>query len=140
MAEDIENEDEFEEEETDERELEDAEDADQDEEEEEEEEEESEGHRRGGRPSSDRGPRRSSRSFPRRRFGRRERVCQFCADKTKSIDYKQTDLLRRFVTDQGKIRGRRETGTCAKHQRMVARAVKRARHMALLSYVGESRR
>lgn len=128
MADEIENEEEFEEEDVDERELDDVED------------EEEDGEERGSRSPSERGPRRSSRSFPRRRFGRRERVCQFCADKTKSIDYKQTDLLRRFVTDQGKIRGRRETGTCAKHQRMVARAVKRARHMALLSFAGESRR
>ncbi len=73
---------------------------------------------------------------PRRRFGRRQRVCQFCAEKTTSLDYKQTDILRRYVTDQGKIRSRRETGTCAKHQRMMSRAVKRARHMALLPYTG----
>ena len=72
-----------------------------------------------------------------RRFSRRPRVCQFCADKTKSLDYKQIDLLKRFVTDQGKIRSRRETGACAKHQRMVARAVKRARHMALLPFATE---
>ena len=72
-----------------------------------------------------------------RRFSRRPRVCQFCADKTKSLDYKQIDLLKRFVTDQGKIRSRRETGACAKHQRMVARAVKRARHMALLPFSTE---
>ena len=72
-----------------------------------------------------------------RRFSRRPRVCQFCADKTKSLDYKQIDLLKRYVTDQGKIRSRRETGACAKHQRMVARAVKRARHMALLPFAAE---
>jgi small subunit ribosomal protein S18 len=72
-----------------------------------------------------------------RRFSRRPRVCQFCADKTKSLDYKQIDLLKRYVTDQGKIRSRRETGACAKHQRMVAKAVKRARHMALLPFSAE---
>ncbi len=72
-----------------------------------------------------------------RRFTRRPRVCQFCADKTKSLDYKQIDLLKRYVTDQGKIRSRRETGACAKHQRMVAKAVKRARHMALLPFTAE---
>jgi small subunit ribosomal protein S18 len=97
----------------------------------------------GGRSAFSRGsssgrPSRSSSS--RGRFSRRPRVCQFCADKTKPLTYKQTDVLRRFVTDQGKIRGRRETGTCAKHQRMVAKAVKRARHMALLSFAGESHR
>ena len=72
-----------------------------------------------------------------RRFSRRPRVCQFCVDKTKSLDYKQVDLLKRYVTDQGKIRSRRETGACAKHQRMVAKAVKRARHMALLPFAAE---
>lgn len=87
--------------------------------------------------SSDR--RRSSRrgrSFrPRGRYGRRPRLCQFCAEKTKYIDYKQVDLLKRMTNDQGKIRPRRDTGTCARHQRMVAKAVKRARHIALLPYV-----
>lgn len=69
-----------------------------------------------------------------RRYSRRPRVCQFCAEKTKAIDYKQSDLLKRYVNEQGKIRSRRDTGTCAKHQRMVARAIKRARHMALLPF------
>ncbi len=78
-----------------------------------------------------RSPRRS------RRFSRRPRVCQFCADKTKVLDYKQIDLLKRYVTEQGKIRSRRETGACAKHQRMVAKAVKRARHMALIPFAAE---
>jgi small subunit ribosomal protein S18 len=70
----------------------------------------------------------------RRRFTRRPRVCQFCADKSIVIDYKKTDLMKRYVTEEGKIRPRRETGTCAKHQRQVARAVKNARHMALLPF------
>lgn len=74
---------------------------------------------------------------PRRRYGRRARVCQFCAEKAKVIDYKQADLLKRYVTEEGKIRPRRETGTCAKHQRMLARAIKRARHMALLPFVAD---
>jgi len=73
-----------------------------------------------------------------KRFFSRPRVCQFCADKTVVIDYKNTGLLRTFVTREGKIRPRRQTGTCARHQRAVARAVKRARHLALLSYTGES--
>ncbi|HEY47943.1 MAG TPA: 30S ribosomal protein S18 [Anaerolineae bacterium] len=79
-----------------------------------------------------------SRARPgRRRYIRRPRACQFCSEKATAIDYKQQDLLKRYVTDQGKIRSRRETGTCAKHQRMVARAVKRARHMALLPFAVE---
>ncbi|MGD2057785.1 MAG: 30S ribosomal protein S18 [Anaerolineales bacterium] len=80
------------------------------------------------------GSRRSSRG---RRFGRRQRVCQFCADGTKHIDYKQVDLLKRFVSESGKIHSRRVTGTCAKHQRMVANAVKRARQMALLPFASD---
>jgi small subunit ribosomal protein S18 len=55
----------------------------------------------------------------------------------KSLDYKQSEVLKRYVTEQGKIRSRRETGTCAKHQRILARAVKRARHMALLPFKAE---
>ena len=72
-----------------------------------------------------------------RRFFTRPRECQFCTDHTTVIDYKQTELLRRFVTDDGKIRPRRQTGTCAKHQRALAIAVKRARHIALLPFSGE---
>lgn len=56
------------------------------------------------------------------------------------IDYKQVDLLRRFVTEEGKIRPRHQTGTCAKHQRALAQAVKRARHLALLQFRGETLR
>jgi small subunit ribosomal protein S18 len=70
---------------------------------------------------------------------RRARVCQFCVDKTKSISYKNVDVLRALVSDRGKIRPRRQTGTCARHQREVAQAVKRARHMALLPFTGEMR-
>lgn len=73
----------------------------------------------------------------RRRFVRRPRLCQFCAEKVTFIDYKQTDIVKRHVTEQGKMRPRRETGTCARHQRMVARAVKRARHMALIPFKAE---
>ena len=67
----------------------------------------------------------------------RNRVCQFCVDKTKTIDYKNVETLRSLVSDRGKIRPRRQTGTCARHQRQVAVAIKRARHMALLSFAGE---
>jgi small subunit ribosomal protein S18 len=75
-----------------------------------------------------------------RSWGRRDRpfrhnkhVCAFCVDKTE-IDYKSADLLRRFVTNRGQIIPRRRTGTCAKHQRQLARAIKRARHLALLPH------
>ncbi|MHB9132050.1 MAG: 30S ribosomal protein S18 [Armatimonadota bacterium] len=63
------------------------------------------------------------------------KVCQFCVDKVKVIDYKDMDRLRYMVTDHGKIKSRRGTGNCAAHQRKVAAAVKRARHMALLPFV-----
>ena len=55
-------------------------------------------------------------------------------DKVKQIDYKDIDTLQRYVTEQGKIRGRRQTGNCAKHQHQLSRAIKRARHLALLPY------
>ncbi len=83
------------------------------------------GSRGGGRPSRGGG----------RRYGRRK-VCNFCVDKVESIDYKDLDTLRRYVTDRGKIVPRRQTGTCAKHQRELARAIKRSRHVALLPFTG----
>jgi small subunit ribosomal protein S18 len=73
-----------------------------------------------------------------RRYISRPKICQFCADKNLKIDYKQYDMLRRFVTEEGKIRPRRQTGTCARHQRELATAIKRARHIALLPYTGET--
>lgn len=72
-----------------------------------------------------------------RKFFAKPKVCQFCNDKTISIDYKKTDLLRKYVTEDGKIRPRRQTGACAKHQRQVAAAVKQARHVALLPFDGK---
>jgi len=71
-----------------------------------------------------------------RRFYSRPKFCQFCSDKELSIDYKKVDLLKRYITDDGKIRPRRQTGACAKHQREVAAAIKRARHIALLPFTG----
>jgi small subunit ribosomal protein S18 len=65
----------------------------------------------------------------------RRKVCRLCVNKINSIDYKDVDQLRRFVTDRGKIMPRRMTGTCAKHQRIVSAAVKRARMVALLPFV-----
>jgi small subunit ribosomal protein S18 len=72
-----------------------------------------------------------------RRYVAKPKICQFCADKSIEIDYKQVDMLRRFVTEDGRIRPRRQTGTCARHQRSLAVAVKRARHIALLPFTGE---
>jgi len=72
-----------------------------------------------------------------RRFYSQPRVCQFCTDHSAKIDYKQTDTLRRYVTESGKIRPRRQSGACARHQRELARAIKRARHLALLPFTGE---
>ena len=66
----------------------------------------------------------------------RKKVCRFCANKAK-IDYKDADGLRRYMTERGKILPRRITGTCAKHQREVARAIKRARSISLLPYVAD---
>lgn len=68
---------------------------------------------------------------------RRKKVCRFCADKTKEIDYKDVDTLRNFVTERGKILPKRITGTCAIHQREVTKAVKRARIVALLPYTAD---
>jgi small subunit ribosomal protein S18 len=72
-----------------------------------------------------------------RRFFARPRECQFCTDKSIKIDYKDIELLKRYIMESGKIRPRRQTGACAKHQRELARAIKRARHIALLPYAGE---
>lgn len=73
-----------------------------------------------------------------RRGGRRRRkVCFFTANKIKTIDYKDAELLKRFVSDRGKILPRRVTGTSAKYQRELTVAIKRARHMALIPFSGE---
>ncbi|WP_405127692.1 30S ribosomal protein S18 [Sinanaerobacter chloroacetimidivorans] len=68
---------------------------------------------------------------------RRKKVCQFCADKAETIDYKEVDKLRKYVTDRGKILPKRITGTCAIHQREVTKAIKRARIVALLPYTAD---
>jgi len=64
----------------------------------------------------------------------KRRVCTFCADKTQVIDYKHPEKLLNFITDRGKIAPRRKSGTCARHQRILARAIKRARHLAMLPH------
>ena len=83
-----------------------------------------------GREDEGRNPRAKGKSF----F--HKKVCRFCGNKTK-IDYKDVDGLRRFMTERGKILPRRITGTCAKHQRELARAIKRARAICLLPYVAD---
>ena len=65
----------------------------------------------------------------------KKKVCAFCAEKSNGIDYKDANKLRKYITERGKIAPRRGTGCCAKHQRELAVAVKRARVMALLPYV-----
>ena len=65
---------------------------------------------------------------------RRKKVCVFCSDSTNVIDYKDVNKLKRYISERGKILPRRITGTCAKHQRAITVAVKRARHIALLPY------
>ena len=66
----------------------------------------------------------------------RRKICRFCADTNLAIDYKDPKSLRFFITERGKIIPRRISGTCAKHQRTLMRAIKRARTIALLPYVG----
>lgn len=75
-----------------------------------------------------------------RRYFMAPRVCQFCTDRSAVIDYKNAEMLRRYVLEDGKIRPRRQTGACAKHQRAIAIAVKRARHLALLPFTGDTNR
>ena len=82
------------------------------------------------RDADERAPRAKGKTF----F--RKKVCRFCANKAK-IDYKDADALRRYMTERGKILPRRITGTCAKHQREVAKAIKRARSICLLPYVAD---
>ena len=74
---------------------------------------------------------------PRGTGRKRKKVCQFCVDKCEHIDYKDTAKLRRYVTERGKIVPRRISGNCAKHQRQLTTAIKRARIIALLPFVAE---
>ncbi|MBR2340754.1 MAG: 30S ribosomal protein S18 [Clostridia bacterium] len=76
----------------------------------------------------------TQRSF--RNMHRKKKVCAFCADKVEAIDYKDVAKLRKFITERAKILPRRVSGTCAKHQRELNTAIKRARIVALLPYVG----
>ncbi len=88
---------------------------------------------------SDRSDRSERNRYDRQRY-QQERECRFCASPSMKIDYKDIETLGRFVSDHGKIRSRRQTGTCAKHQRELAKAIKRSRHLALLPFTGESLR
>ena len=67
----------------------------------------------------------------------RKKVCGFCVDKVENIDYKDIARLRRYMSERGKILPRRVTGTCARHQRELTVAIKRARHLALLPYTAD---
>ena len=85
-----------------------------------------------GAPAADAGALR----VPAQRVPRfKKKVCRFCHNKDIVIDYKKTEVLERFITDRGKILPRRITGTCAKHQRVLAQEIKRARMIALLPFV-----
>lgn len=75
--------------------------------------------------------------FGRGRFQARRKVCAFCADKNLVIDYKDTARLSRYISERGKINPRRRSGTCARHQRALATAIKQARMIALLPFVPE---
>lgn len=70
-----------------------------------------------------------------KRGRRKKRVCTFCAEKVNDVDYKDIPKLKKFVSERGKILPRRITGNCAKHQRVLTVAIKRARHVALMPYV-----
>ncbi|HPQ60003.1 MAG TPA: 30S ribosomal protein S18 [Syntrophales bacterium] len=85
-----------------------------------------------GRPGarSSRGPG----GRPDRKFYPRRRVCRFCVDSTVKMDYKKPEILRTYLTEKGKIIPRRISGNCAKHQREIAREIKRARNIALLPF------
>ncbi|OLS03426.1 30S ribosomal protein S18 [Tissierella creatinophila] len=72
-----------------------------------------------------------------RRFKPRKKVCSFCADKSKNIDYKDINKLKKHITERGKILPRRVNGNCSKHQRELTIAIKRARQVALLPYSAE---
>jgi small subunit ribosomal protein S18 len=92
-----------------------------------------------GRPAGGRsgGPRRGGGGGG--RFGGRRKVCGFCVDNIDEVDYKDIARLRRYISERGKIEPRRKLGTCARHQRSLTVAIKRARHVALLPFTTASR-
>ena len=72
-----------------------------------------------------------------KQFYRRRKVCRMCADKINTVDYKDTRFLQQYLVERSKILPRRISGTCAKHQRIIQQAIKRARHLALLPYTSD---
>ena len=89
-----------------------------------------------GRPTTSRNTKRNPKDLKR---GFKKKPCQFCRDHTEWIDYKDLSTLRKFMSDRGKIRARRVTGACVRHQRDIAIAVKNSREMALLPYTSSAR-
>src|SRR6202035_5623908 len=87
----------------------------------------------GGGPGGPGGPRRGK-----RQYFRKKKVCKFCVEKMDFIDYKRADILSQFVQERGKILPRRMTGVCARHQRWLGVAIKRARNIALLPFAGSA--
>jgi small subunit ribosomal protein S18 len=85
------------------------------------------------RSFGDRGRKKKHKKF----MFRRKKICKFCADKIEYVDYKDTRLLHGFIPERGKILPRRISGTCAKHQRLLTRAIKRARNIALLPFTAD---
>ena len=95
------------------------------------------GERPGGGGGGPRGPRRGGGGGG--RFGSRRKVCPFCMDNVQEVDYKDISRLRRHLSERGKIEARRKFGTCARHQRALTVAIKRARHVALLPFTTSAR-
>jgi small subunit ribosomal protein S18 len=91
------------------------------------------GRREGGPGGGPGGPRRGK-----RQYFRKKKVCKFCVEKMDLIDYKRADILSQFVQERGKILPRRMTGVCARHQRWLGVAIKRARNIALLPFAGSA--
>lgn len=87
-----------------------------------------------GKPKLKRDSKKDSKREGKGKYIPKRKVCAFCVDKVEVIEYKDAAKLRRYISDRGKIEPRRRTGTCAKHQRALAIALKRARHLALIPY------
>src|SRR5258707_6326691 len=94
------------------------------------------GGRREGGPGGPGGP--GGRPRGKRQYFRKKKVCKFCVEKIDFIDYKRADILSQFVQDRGKILPRRMTGVCARHQRWLGVAIKRARNIALMPFAGSA--
>ncbi len=92
---------------------------------------------RAERPERSERVERSERPERQQRNRRRRKVCAFCVDKITNVDYKDASKLKKYMSERGKILPRRMTGTCARHQRQLTEAIKRARHIALLPYTAE---